>query len=407
MLYHLHELQKAALTPFRLAAEANQLILRSPWNPLSYTHGGRALAAALELFESSVRPYGKPEFGIDCTKIGKQVIPVDEEVLLDKPFCELRHFKRKGAVGDPRLLIVAPLSGHYATLLRGTVKALLPEHDICITDWRDARLVPLSDGPFDLDDYIDYVIEFLRRLGPGPQLMAVCQPSVPVLAAAALLAAADDPCRPASMVLMGGPIDTRINPTVPNAYAQSHPIEWFEKSVISRVPYPSPGFMRRVYPGFLQLTGFMSMNLDRHIGAHIQQFYNLVKGDGDSAAAHRTFYKEYRAVMDLPAEYYLQTVQRVFQDHDLPQGRFRHRGRLVDPAAITDTALMTVEGENDDISGVGQTQAAHDLCTALPKGKRAHHEQEGVGHYGVFNGRRWRQEIAPRVAAFIRTHDKG
>jgi poly(3-hydroxybutyrate) depolymerase len=321
-----------------------------------------------------------------------------------RTFCQLKHFRRDVRRDDPKLLIVAPLSGHFATLLRGTVEAMLPTNDVYITDWRDARSVPLDEGPFDLDDYIDYVIEFLHFLGPDTHVLAVCQPSVPVLAAVSLMSEAGDPCVPKTMTLMGGPIDTRINPTMPNELATTRSIEWFEHSVIHRVPVLYPGYMRRVYPGFLQLTGFMQMNLDRHVGAHIKLYQHLISGDGDSAAAHRDFYDEYRAVMDLPAEYYLQTVKTVFQDHALPCGTFEHRGRLIDPAAIQKTALFTVEGERDDISGVGQTKAAHDLCVNLPKSKQNHYEQKSVGHYGVFNGRRWREHIAPRVAKFIRKH---
>jgi poly(3-hydroxybutyrate) depolymerase len=404
MLYELHELTHAAIAPWRLAAEANQFIFRHYLNPLAYTHGGRAVAAALELFESNVRPYRKPAFGLNTTKIDGKDVAVAERVVARRPFCQLKHFRRDVRRDDPRVLMVAPLSGHYATLLRGTVEAMLPDHEVYITDWRDARRVPLSEGPFHLDDYIDYIVDFLHQLGPDTHVMAVCQPAVPALAAAALMSVWGDNCAPATLTLMGGPIDTRINPTVPNKLAKSHSIESFERSVIGRVPVTWPGFMRRVYPGFLQLSGFMSMNLDRHVGAHLRMFQHLVQGDGDSAAAHRKFYDEYRAVMDLPAEYYLETVERVFQRHDLAVGDFTHRDEPVEPAAIRKTALLTVEGEKDDISGVGQTKAAHDICSNIPSSRREHYEQEGVGHYGVFNGKRWREEIAPRVKAFIRKH---
>ena len=406
MLYELHELTHAAITPWRLAAEANQYLLRHFLNPFAYTHGGRATAAALELFEANVRPYRKPPFGLAATKIGGKEVAVTERIVARRPFCQLKHFQRDARRDDPRLLMVAPLSGHYATLLRGTVQAMLPDHEIYITDWRDARRVPLSDGPFHLDDYIDYIVDFLHQLGPDTHVMAVCQPAVPALAATALMSAWGDRCAPATLTLMGGPIDTRINPTAPNKLAKSHSIETFERSVIGRVPVTWPGFMRRVYPGFLQLSGFMSMNLDRHVGAHLRMFQHLVEGDGDSAAAHRKFYDEYRAVMDLPAEYYLETVERVFQRHDLPLGAFTYRDEPVEPAAIEKTALLTIEGEKDDISGVGQTQAAHRICSRIPASRREHYEQEGVGHYGVFNGRRWREEIAPRVKAFIRKHGR-
>jgi len=408
MIYHLHELNKAVMTPLRLAAEANQHLLRHPLNPLSYTNSGRAMAAMFELFESTTRAYGKPEWGLKSTLVDGRRVKIRERVVAEKPFCRLKRFVRqgddKGKFGHPRLLVVAPLSGHYATLLRGTVQAMLPDHDVYVTDWLDARQVPKRAGDFDLDDYIDYVIDFLHVLGEGAHVMAVCQPSVPVLAAISFMSAIGDPMVPRSMTLMGGPIDTRANPTVPNKLATSRSLDWFERHLLYRVPAVYPGAFRRVYPGFLQLSGFMSMNLDRHVGAHLQHFHHLVRGDGDSAAAHRRFYDEYMAVMDLPAEYYLQTVKRVFQEHQLAVGTFHHRDEPIDPKAITACALMTVEGEKDDISGVGQTRAAHKLCSALDDGMREHWEQPGVGHYGVFNGRRWREEIAPRVKAFIARH---
>ncbi|MEQ9044031.1 MAG: polyhydroxyalkanoate depolymerase [Sneathiellaceae bacterium] len=404
MLYHLHEMQNAAMMPWRLAAEANTYFLRSPYNPVSFTPGGRALAAASDIFERNTRPYGKPAFGLRETEVDGRKVRVRERDVLQRPFCHLKYFKRFGSAfrHDPKILLVAPMSGHHATLLRGTVEALLPNHRVFVTDWRDARDVPLPDGPFDLDDYIDYLVGFLEFLGPSTTVMAVCQPSVPVLAAVSLMAAADHPCTPAAMVLMGGPIDTRRNPTAPNNLAQSRSLAWFENTVTTRVPLPYLGFMRRVYPGFLQLTGFMTINLDRHVGAQMKHFQHLIQGDGDSAQAHRDFYDEYLSVMDLPAEFYLQTIQKVFQEHQLPRGVLTSRGRPVDPSRIRTTALMTVEGELDDISGLGQTQAAQDLCSAIPDSRRLHYVQKGVGHYGVFNGRRWRGEIAPRIAAFIR-----
>ena len=420
MLYQLHELNQAALTPLRLASEVGQYALRNPFNPLSYTHGGRAVAAACELFEHFSRRHRKPAFGLDEVEIDGWTVPLKETVLQETPFCRLLHFerqfddarpagdkmngKRLSPRRDPRLLIVAPMSGHFATLLRGTVAEMVKHADVSITDWTDAAMVPAHLGPFSLDDYVDTVIEFLHTLGPGTNVMAVCQPSVPVLAAVALMSADKDAFVPASMTLMGGPIDSRRNPTVPNKLATEHALEWFEQMVIHRVPANYPGFMRPVYPGFIQLTGFMSMNLDRHVGAHIRLFHNLVKGDGDSADQHREFYNEYRAVMDLPAEYYLQTIETVFQKHALPLGQMRSRGRKVEPKAITKTALLTIEGERDDISGIGQTEASHDLCVSLPKSMRKHHMAPKVGHYGVFNGRRWREETAPIVANFIRKH---
>ena len=405
MLYHFYDFHLAAWEPMRAFAKAGEALFSHPGLPFSYTSTGRAAAAVCELVERTTRRYRKPAFGIEEVTIDGRRVAVTEEHVLEEPFCRLKHFRRAGKHKDPRVLIVAPLSGHYATLLRGTVAALLPCHDVYITDWIDASQVPIAEGRFDLDDYIDLVTAFLEHLGPGTHVMAVCQPSVPVLAAVACMAADKHPDQPRSMTLMGGPIDTRANPTKVNELATSRPISWFERSVVSRVPLGYPGAGRRVYPGFLQLTGFMSMNLDRHVGAHMKLYEHMVVGDGDSARAHRRFYDEYLSVMDLPAEYYLQTVKTVFQDHALPEGTMTHRGRTVDPSAIRKTALMTVEGEFDDISGVGQTRAAHDICTGLKAKKRRHYEQPKVGHYGIFNGRRWRKEIMPRVAAFIREFD--
>ncbi len=407
MLYHWHELHTTAMTPARMMAEAGMRFFRSPYNPFSYTPGARVATAALDVVGDTGRVLSKPAWRLGSVIVDGVATPVHERVLAETPFCSLREFARDGAENAPRLLIVAPLSGHFATLLRGTVQAMLAGHRVAITDWRNARDTPLAEGNFDLDDYIDYVIDCLRHLGPETHVLAVCQPSVPVLAAVALMSAAKDPCAPRSMILMGGPIDSRLSPTVPNRLAQEHSLDWFERHAITRVPLPYAGFMRRVYPGFLQLTGFMSMNLDRHVGAHVQLFRHLVRGDGEGERGHRAFYDEYRAVMDLPAEYYLQTVQRVFQEHQLPRGVMASRGRPIDASAIARTALMTVEGERDDISGLGQTHAAHALCSRIPAARRAQYTQGGVGHYGVFNGRRWRDEIAPRVAAFIRAHDRG
>jgi poly(3-hydroxybutyrate) depolymerase len=342
--------------------------------------------------------------------VGGERVPVQIKTVFERPFCRLLHFERAFTRPprrpQPKLLIVAPMSGHYATLLRGTVEAFLPNHDVYITDWLSARIVPLAEGRFDLDDYVDYVIDILHVLGPDTHVIAVCQPSVPVLAAVSLMEADKDPHAPSSMVLMGGPIDTRINPNAVNALAVDRGIDWFRNHVITKVPFPHPGFMRDVYPGFLQLHGFMSMNLDRHIEAHHNLFLHLVKGDGDSAQKHREFYDEYLAVMDLSAEFYLQTVDNVFIRHSLPKGEMTHRGRRIEPQAIVNTALMTVEGEKDDISAVGQTEAAHRLCTGLPADKRVHYLQPGVGHYGVFNGTRFRSEIAPRIADFVLSNNK-
>ena len=401
MLYALHEMQRLAWAPARMMAEAGRQAASNPLHPMSWHPAGRAVGAACELFERASRKHGKPEFAIRQVLSGGVPVAVREEVVVSKPFCDLLHFRREGRTGDPVVLVVAPLSGHFATLLRDTVRGLLAEHDVYITDWQDARQVPASRGPFTLDDYIDTLLEFLARLGPDVHLIAVCQPSVPALAATALLAAAGK-AAPRSLVLMGGPIDTRVGVTKVNEFARSHNRRWFEQMLIQTVPLPYPGFGRRVYPGFMQLSGFMGMNLDRHVGAHLRMFEHLVTGDGESAEAHRRFYDEYLAVMDMPAEYFLETVERVFQEHHLPRGLFTHRGVTVDTAAICETALMTVEGERDDISGVGQTEAAHRLCPNVPAERRRHRLQARVGHYGIFNGRRWRNEILPDVADFIR-----
>jgi poly(3-hydroxybutyrate) depolymerase len=407
-LYHLYEMQRAALGPWRAAADATRLALKNPVNPFAHTLWGKSVAAGCEMFERVTRRYAKPAWRLLDTVVDGEIAPVTPEVVWQRPFCDLLHFKRltREERHDPRILLVAPMSGHHATLLRGTVEALLPTHDVYVTDWVDARAVPLTAGPFDLDDYIDYVIAMLHHLGAGTHVIAVCQPSVPVLAAVALMEARGDKFAPASMTLMGGPIDTRSNPTAVNKLAEDKGIDWFRKNVITQVPFPNAGVGRHVYPGFLQITGFMSMNLDRHIGAHRDMFMHLVRGDGDSAQKHREFYDEYLAVMDLAAEFYLQTVDTVFVRHALPKGEMTHRGEPVDPSKIRNVALLTIEGENDDISGVGQTQAAHGLCSNIPPARKAHHLQLRVGHYGVFNGSRFRAEIAPRIEAFIRQHDR-
>ncbi len=404
-LYWFYEMSYAALNPSRAWADATRLFFKNPVNPLSFTTYGRTIAAACEVFERSTRRYGRPEWRISSALVGGERVSVTPTVVWQRPFCRLVHFEREFAHKpqrpQPRLLIVAPMSGHYPTLLRGTVEAFLPNHDVYVTDWVDARMVPLTEGGFDLDDYIDYVIAMLHALGGDTHVIAVCQPSVPVLAAVALMEADDDPYVPISMVLMGGPIDPRVNPTAVNQLAEQRGTDWFRRHVITKVPFPYPGFMRDVYPGFLQLHGFVSMNLDRHIEAHKQLFLHLVRGDGDSAAKHKEFYDEYLAVMDLAAEFYLQTVETVFVQHALPKGQMTHRGRLVDPGRIRQVALFTVEGEHDDISGVGQTAAAHRLCVNIPADRQAHWLQPGVGHYGVFNGSRFRAEITPRIADFI------
>ena len=407
MHYHAYELAHAMLTPLRAQSRMVSRVLEHPFNPLSHTTVGKFVAASCEVFEGVTRRYARPEWGIDETRVVGLPTPVYEEVVWSSPFCQLRHFNRDekvcGKRYDPKVLLVAPMSGHYATLLRGTVQAMIQEHNLYITDWSDARDVPLAAGRFDLDDFIDHVMQMVRFIGTDTHVIAVCQPSVPVLAATALMAEAGDPFRPASITLMGGPIDTRRNPTQVNELARSRSIDWFERNVIHHVPWPNAGFMRRVYPGFIQLTGFMQMNLDRHLNAHVDLFRNLVKGDCDSTAQHRKFYDEYLAVMDLPAEFYIQTVQTVFQEHALPDRRMKYRDHRIDCDAIRDISLMTVEGERDDICGLGQTVAAQDLCRAVPPDRRYHYVQPGVGHYGVFNGTRWRTEIQPRIREMIRT----
>ena len=410
MLYHLYELNQAALSPARAAADAYRLLFRNPLNPASYTALGRSAAAALELFERTTRRYRKPVWGIDQTKVKGREVAVRERILVSKPFCNLVHFERDVSAWrrhkDPRLLVVAPMAGHFSTLLRGTVRDLLPHYDVYVTEWQDARYVPRAEGPFDLDVYIDYIIEFLRVFRGNVHVMAVCQPTVPVFAAVALMEAMGDRAAPRSMILMAGPIDARQNPTAVNRFAEGRTVDWFQRNVITQVPWPYPGVMRMVYPGFLQLSGFMGMNFDRHVTAHRDLFHNLIKGDGDSADKHREFYDEFLAVMDLTAEYYLQTIETVFLEHRLPKGQMIHRNRLVDPAKIQKVALMTVEGEMDDISGIGQTFAAQNLCTNLADSSRAHHLQPGVGHYGVFNGSRFRTEIAPKIRSFIGKHQR-
>jgi poly(3-hydroxybutyrate) depolymerase len=407
MFYQLYELNHAAMAPFRAAADAMRFMSDNPMNPFAQTALGRSMSASLEVFERMTRRYGKPSFNLPETVVDGKPIMVTEEILWAKPFCNLLHFRRDLPAARPpdqKILLVAPMSGHYATLLRGTVEALLPHADLYITDWIDARMVPVTEGSFDLDDYIDYLIEMLHQIGPGTHVVGVCQPSVPVLAAVAVMETRCDRMAPASMTLMGGPIDTRSNPTAVNKLAGDHPLEWFRDNVIMSVPFPQPGFMRRVYPGFLQLSGFMSMNLDRHVTAHKEFYEHLVKNDGEPAEKHREFYDEYLAVMDLTEEFYLQTVDAVFIRHSLPKGEMMHRAMPVDTKAIRSVALLTVEGENDDISGVGQTKAAHTICPNIPDDKRQHYMQPDVGHYGVFNGSRFRSEIAPRIIEFTRKH---
>src|SRR3954466_8290296 len=404
-MYWFYEMGHAALTPARAFADAGRMFYKNPANPFAHTSAGKAAAAAFELFERTTRRYSQPEWGIDSTLVGGERVAVNIKSIWERPFCRLLHFERAldraPRRPQPKLLIVAPMSGHYATLLRGTVEAFLPNHDVYITEWVDARMVPLADGGFDLDDYIDYVISMLHALGGETHIVAVCQPSVPVLAAVARMEAEGDAFVPLSMTLMGGPIDTREHPTVVNTLAQERGIDWFRRHVITKVPFPHPGFMRDVYPGFLQLNGFVTMNLDRHIEAHRNLFRHLVTGDGDSATKHREFYDEYLAVMDLSAEFYLQTVETVFIDPAMARGVMGPRGEPVDLGAIRRCALMAIEGEKDDITGIGQTRAALDLTSNLSAGKKTYHLQIGAGHYGVFNGSRFRAEIAPKIAAFM------
>jgi poly(3-hydroxybutyrate) depolymerase len=402
MLYTFVEMNRAAMAPMRLMAKGTKAVLDNPLNPLRETNFGRSTLAATSVFERATRYYGKPEWQIEATEIEGKPHTVTPVVSWSSPWCKLINFQIEGApAGRPRLLICAPLSGHFATLLRGTVEAFLPTHDVYITDWTDAKMAPVWLGRFDLDDYIDHVRWALQHIGPGAHVVAVCQPGPPVLAAISMMAEDGDPALPATMTYMGSPIDARRSPTVPNLLAEERSFEWFREKMIYTVPAPWPGMMRRVYPGFVQLTSFMHMNWDKHVDAQARFFDHLVEGDADSAEKHRTFYDEYLSVLDLSEEFYLQTIRRVFREHRLARGIFRYRGdRVVDPSAIETVALMTVEGEKDDISGIGQTQAAHDLCVNIPENMQTDYIQPGVGHYGVFNGRRFVEEIVPRVNAF-------
>ena len=405
MLYDAYEVHRSWLTGASTWANIGAGWLQNPANPFAYSQMGPIVASALDVFAHASAPRGKPAFDLDTTTVNGRTVRVTEEVVLRKPFGQLKHFRRQGITSGPQLLIVAPMSGHYATLLRGTVERMLPGHDVYITDWRDAKLVPLEEGRFDLDDYVDYLIEFLTKIGPGAHVLAVCQPSVPAYAAAALMSADRHPCRPKTLTLMGGPIDTRKAPTEVNTLATQRPFSWFENNVIATVPYLYPGNGRKVYPGFLQLAGFMAMNLGNHLVSHWEMFRHLVQGDGESAEASKDFYDEYRAVCDMTAEFYLQTIDVVFQRHLLPKGQMTHRGRRVDPAAITDIALLAIEGERDDISGVGQTKAALDISRSLPASMKQYHLARTVGHYGIFNGSKWRNRIAPVVEQWIARHD--
>ncbi len=405
MLYSAYEFQRSWLAGASAWATMASEMLDNPANPFSYIGGGPMLGSALEVFAHASAPRGKPAFDLDYTVVDGQRVAVSEEIVLQKPFGQLKRFVREGVEGRPRLLIVAPMSGHFATLLRGTVERMLPEHDVYITDWRDAKAVPLSDGTFDLEDYVDYLIAFLEHIGPGAHMLAVCQPSVPCYAAAAVMSAGKHPCRPKTLTMMGGPVDTRKAPTAVNTLATERPYSWFENNVIATVPGLYPGAGRKVYPGFLQLSGFMSMNLGNHMMSHWEMFKHLVAGDDESADATKDFYDEYRSVADMTAEFYLQTIAVVFQNHSLPKGEMMHRGVRVDPAAITDIGILAIEGERDDISGLGQTKAALDIAVNLPDEEKRYYMAEGAGHYGIFNGSKWRDKIAPVVEDWIAAHD--
>jgi poly(3-hydroxybutyrate) depolymerase len=414
MLYALHELAYSSAQPFRIGAQMARRFWTSPLNPATDTAIARTAYASAELFESVTRRYGKPAWGLEVITINDRPVRTTEQVVWKSPWVRLLRFARN--IGDlkragkpsaaPSVLIVAPLSGHYATLLRGTVETFLQDHDVYVTDWVNARQVPMLEGRFDFHDYIDHVRTMLAEIGPRAHVVGVCQPGPPVLAAAAIMAAEDDPNRPASMTFMGSPIDARLSPTATNQLAEARPFAWFQSNMIHTVPWPYPGFGREVYPGFVQLYSFMSMNEARHTDAHREYFRDLVAGDGDGVEKHEQFYDEYLSVLDLTEEFYLQTIDIVFQSHLLPRGLLEHRGVPVDLTRITDIGLMTVEGEKDDISGVGQTQAAHTLCTGIPDARRVLYVQPGVGHYGVFNGRRFREEIYTRTRDFIAANEK-
>jgi poly(3-hydroxybutyrate) depolymerase len=405
LLYDAYEVQRSLLSGASTMASIGAGWLSNPINPVAYSHLGPIMSSALQVFAHASAPRGKPEFGLHTTIVEGREVAVREEIVLRKPFGQLKRFRREGVEGGPKLLIVAPMSGHFATLLRGTVERMIPGHDVYITDWRDAKCVPLEDGKFDLDDYVDYLIEYLHFIGPGAHMLAVCQPSVPAFAAACVMSADGDPARPRTLTMMGGPVDTREAPTEVNTVATQRPFAWFERNVIATVPYLYPGHGRKVYPGFLQLAGFMAMNLGNHMVSHWGMFRHLVDGDGEGADSTMKFYEDYRSVCDMTAEFYLQTIDVVFQRHLLPKGEMTHRGRRVDPGAIRDVALLAIEGERDDISGLGQTKAALTISTSLPDSMKRYHMAEGVGHYGIFNGSKWRNRIAPMVERWIRAHD--
>lgn len=406
MLYTTYELQRASLNMAGVWASVGAEVLNQPFLPFRKSGLSPIISSALEVFAHAAAPRGKPEFDIESVEVDGVIHAVEESIVVHRPFGNLLRFERAGLPPDaPNVLIVAPMSGHYATLLRGTVARMAENARVFITDWADAKMVPLSAGSFDLDDYIDYVIGFLEHIGEGAHIIAVCQPSVPAFAATAIMGAARHPCRPRTLTMMGGPIDTREAPTSVNDYAMKRPLPWFESAVIATVPLSYPGAGRRVYPGFLQLAGFMSMNLGAHMMSHYGMFKHLIQGDDEGADATKEFYDEYRSVCDMSADFYLQTVEHVFQRYSLPKGEFVHRGKTIDLGAITDTAILAVEGERDDISGIGQTKASLKLATGLAASRKKYHLAEGAGHYGIFNGSRWRNSIAPVVEDWIAKHN--
>ncbi len=405
MLYNAYELQRSWLNSASALASVSAEIMNNPMLPIGYFGMGSVVASALEVFAHAAAPRGKPKFKIESVTVDGVAHGVTEAIVLHRPFGNLLRFTHEGLPEDaPRLLIVAPMSGHYATLLRGTVARMAERAVVYITDWADARMVPLDAGRFDLDDYIDYLVGFLEHIGPGAHMLAVCQPSVPSLAATAIMATDGHPCRPATLTMMGGPIDTREAPTSVNDVATDKPLSWFENSVIATVPLQYPGSGRKVYPGFLQLAGFLSMNLQSHMMSHYTMFRHLVEGDDESADASKAFYDEYRSVCDMTAEFYLQTIEHVFQRHSLPKGEFVHRGKRIDLGAIRDTALLAIEGEKDDISGIGQTKAALNVATGLAEHRKQYFLAPEVGHYGIFNGAKWRTKIAPVVEDWMAQH---
>ncbi|AOR77088.1 esterase [Novosphingobium resinovorum] len=407
LLYNAYELQRAMMSSAAAWASVGAELLTNPSLPFGYSGLGPVMASALDVFAHAASPRGKPSFDIETVTVDGKIQPVTESIVLHKPFGNLLRFEHPGLGKDaPKLLIVAPMSGHYATLLRGTVARMVESAEVYITDWADAKLVPMSAGRFDLDDYIDYVISFLEHIGPGTHVLAVCQPSVPAYAAAAIMGAKEHPCRPATLTMMGGPIDTREAPTSVNDVAMQQPLSWFQQNVIATVPATYPGGGRRVYPGFLQLAGFMAMNLGSHMMSHYGMFKHMVAGDGDSADATKAFYDEYRAVCDMTSEFYLQTIEHVFQNHSLPKGEFVHRGERIDLSGIRDTALLAIEGERDDISGIGQTRAALHLASHLPEKRKKYYLAAEVGHYGIFNGSKWRTRIAPVLEDWIAQHQR-